>query len=423
MSEKFVINGGKKLQGEIEVMGSKNAAFPVLVASLLTREPCVIGNIPLVEDVLKMIGILEKMGADVEWLSENKIKITCRDIDYKKIPADVMRHFRGSVLLWGAMLSRFDNFKTATPGGCVIGARPLDTHFDAFLQMGVIVKHKGKFYRFEKKQSVEKKQEVVLDEFSVTATENVLLFAASQNKKTILKIADQDYQVQELAKVLKKMGAKIKNSGAHSFEIEGKEKLKGFNHQLIADPIEAGTFILLALAVKGEFLVKNVELNHLTLFLKKLKNFGANFEFPGGNSVRILFSPKLVINKIQSLPYPGIQPDLQPIFGVLATQTKGGTLIHDPLYEGRLKYLEELNKMGADIIFCDPHRAIINGPTHLRGIDVPSLDLRAGAALIIAGLVAQGTTVINNAYQVDRGYEKIEVRLQKLGADIKRVKE
>lgn len=422
MADKFIINGGKKLQGIIEVMGSKNVALPILAATILTKDSCVIGNIPLIEDVLKMINILEKMGAKVEWLDKKKIKIQCQNINPEKIPNELLGHFRGSVLLWGALLARFNSFKTVAPGGCVIGSRPLDTHFDAFLQMGVNVRQKGRFYDFQKNiDDKNKEQKVTLDEFSVTGTENVLLFASSLNKKTILKIADQDYQVQELVKILKKMGAKIKISGPHIFEIEGSEKLKGFNCNLIADPIEAGTFIIAALATRGEVLVKNVETSHLSLFFKKLKDFGANLEFPDKNSVKVFYSPKLVINKIQSLPYPGIHTDLQPEFGVLATQTKGGTLIHDPLYEGRLKYLEELNKMGADIIFCDPHRAIVNGPTHLHGVEISSLDLRAGAALIIAGLVAQGTTVINNAYQVDRGYEKIEERLQKIGADIKRI--
>ncbi len=423
MSEKFVINGGKRLRGTIEVMGSKNSALPILAATILTKEPCIISNMPLIEDVMKMVNILEKMGAKVEWIGEKKIRIQCQNINPEKIPNEILGHFRGSVLFWGALLARFDKFKTIAPGGCIIGARPLDTHFDAFMQMGVSVKQKGKFYFFEKgnQEKTREVYEVALDEFSVTGTENVFLFASSLNKKTILKIADQDYQVQELAKVLKKMGVKIKIAGPHIFEIQGTEKLKGFNHELIADPIEAGTFIIAALATKGEVLVKNVEINHLSLFLKKLKDFGANLEFPDEKSVKVFYSPKLVINKIQSLPYPGIHTDLQPTFGILATQTKGATLIHDPLYEGRLKYLEELNKMGADIIFCDPHRAIINGPTHLHGIDVPSLDLRAGATLIIAGLIAQGETIINNAYQVDRGYEKIEERLQKLGADIKRV--
>ena len=421
MIDKFIIKGGKPLKGEIEVGGAKNATFPILAATLLTKDPCIISNVPLIEDVYKFIDILQAMGADIEWLDKRKVKIQCKNIDVKKLPNEIIKHFRGSVLLWGGLLARFGSFKTASPGGCIIGARPLDTHFDAFLQMGVDVKKSGKFYSFIKnKKNIN--GEVVLEEFSVTATENVLLFAASLESKTVLKIADQDYQVQELAKVLNKMGAKIKISGAHIFEVQGSENLKGFTHEIVSDPIEAGTFILLALATKGEILVKNVDTEHLTLFFKKLKKLGANIEFPDPRSVKVLFSPKFTIDKIQSMPHPGISTDLLPLFGVLATQTKGATLIHDPLYEGRLKYLEELNKMGADIIFCDPHRAIINGPTHLRGIEVPSLDLRAGAALIIAGLIAQGVTTINNAYQVDRGYEKIEERLQKLGADIKRVK-
>jgi len=418
MQEKFVINGGKKLNGIIEVMGSKNSALPILAATILTKEDCVIDNVPLIEDVLKMITLLEEMGAKTEWLDKRKIKINCEKINPDKLSHEIMGRFRGSVLLWGSLAARFDNFKTMSPGGCVIGARPLDTHFDAFLQLGVNVVQKGKLYYFTKKEPAG--AEVVLDEFSVTATENVLLFASAQSKKTILKIADQDSHVQELIKVLQKMGAETKYSGPHELEIIGKDMLKGFSCKIIADPIEAGTFIIMALATKGDVLVKNVESEYLSLFLKKLKSFGANFEFPDEKSVRVLPS-KILISKIQSMPYPGIQPDLLPDFGVLATQTKGATLIHDPLYEGRLKYLEELNKMGADIIFCDPHRAIVNGPTGLRGIEVPSLDIRSGAALIIAGLMAQGITTINNAYQIDRGYEKIEERLQKIGADIRRI--
>ncbi|MEK7541165.1 MAG: UDP-N-acetylglucosamine 1-carboxyvinyltransferase [Patescibacteria group bacterium] len=420
MSEKFIINGGKMLQGTIEVMGSKNAALPILAATILTKEPCIIGNVPLIEDVMRLIDIIKSMGAKVEWIEERKIKIECKNINPKKIPERVVGYLRGSALLWGPLLSRFDNFKTISPGGDIIGARPLDTHFDAFLQMGVDVKQKGKFNYFKKIKKIKEDIIVILNEFSVTGTENVLLFASSIPQKITLKIADQDYQVQELAKVLRKMGAKIK-PGFHEFEVEGAEKLKGFEHNLIADPIEAGTFVIAVLATKGEVLVKNVEMDYLTLFFKKMAAFGANFEFPDKKSVKVLSSPKLAITKIQSLPYPGIHTDLQSPFGILATQTKGSTLIHDPLYEGRLKYLEELNKMGADIIFCDPHRAIVNGPTNLHGIEVPSLDLRSGASLIIAGLVARGTTTINNAYQIDRGYEKIEERLQKLGADIKRV--
>jgi len=238
-----------------------------------------------------------------------------------------------------------------------------------------------------------------------------------------LKIADQDYQVQELIKVLKKMGTKIKEGGIHALNITGQKKLKGFNHYLMSDPIEAGTFIVTALATQGEILIKNAEFSFLELFLKRVRDFGAKIEILGPKLIKVFPSRNLKMDKIQSLPYPGIHTDLQPELGVLATQTKGLTLIHDPLYEGRLKYLEELNKMGADIIFCDPHRAIINGPTLLKGIEIPSPDIRAGVALIIAGLIAKGKTIINNIYQIDRGYERIEERLQKLGADIKRIKE
>lgn len=421
MAEKFVIQGGKPLKGEVEIRGAKNAAFPILAAALLTKSPCVIDNLPLIEDVFLMIKILEGMGAKISWQGKRKIKISCRNIKPSKIPFDLVGCFRGSILLLGPLLARFGELKIPPPGGCVIGARPVDTHLDAFSQLDIKISARNNFYHFERAGQKET-AEVILQEFSVTATENLLLFSALFGGKTTLRIADLDYQVQELIKVLKKMGVKIRKAGAHVLEINGAEKLKGFQHTLISDPIETGTFIVAALATQGEVLIKNTELSFLTLFLKRLGDFGANFEILGPKLIKILPSKKLKIDKIQSLPYPGIHTDLLPELGVLSTQTKGPTLIHDPLYEGRLKYLEELNKMGANIIFGDPHRAIIYGPTQLQGIEIPSPDLRAGAALIIAGLIAKGKTIINNIYQIDRGYERIEERLQQLGANIKRVK-
>jgi len=420
MAEKFVIKGGKPLKGEVGIMGAKNAAFPILAAALLTKQSCIIDNLPLIEDVFQMLKILEGLGAKVSWLDKKKIKVRCANISPRKIPFDIVGCFRGSILIAGPLLARFNKLKIPPPGGCLIGVRPIDTHLDAFSQLGVKVSSEDNLYTFRKQKSELAK--VVLREFSVTATENVLLFSALSNKKTILKIADQDYQIQELIKVLKKMGAKIKMTGVHTLEIIGIKNLKGFEHTIISDPIETGTFIVATLATKGEVVIKNAEFSFLDLFLKRLKDFGANFEILAKNKIKILPSKKLKIDKIQSLPYPGIHSDLQPELGVLATQTKGPTLIHDPLFEGRLKYLEELNKMGADIIFCDPHRAIVYGPTQLQGIEIPSSDLRAGAALIIAGLIAKGKTVINNIYQIDRGYERIEERLQQLGADIRRIK-
>lgn len=419
MEEKFVIKGGRPLKGEVEIRGAKNATFPILAASLLTKETCFIENLPLIEDVFKMIKILESAGAEIVWIGKRKIKINCSRVKYSKIPFNLVRCFRGSILLLGGILGRFNTMKIPAPGGCLIGSRPIDTHLDAFRQAGVRIIKKGKLYILRKNKNQEPK-EIVLKEISVTATENMLLFAAANSKKTTIKIADQDYQVQDLIKVLEKMGAEINNVGIRELEIIGRKKLKGFKHSLVNDPIEAGTFIIAALATKGEVLIRNAELQYLNLFIKRLRDFGANLRIINSKTIRVLPSPNLKIDKIQSLPYPGIHSDLQPELGVLATQTKGPTMIQDPLFEGRLRYLNELNKMGADIIFCDPHRAIVYGPSKLRGSEIPSLDLRAGAAVIIAGLIAKGTTVINNIYQIDRGYEKIEQRLQKLGADIKR---
>jgi len=420
MPEKFLIRGEKPLKGVVEVMGAKNVTFPLLAATLLTKEPCQVSNLPLIEDVFKMLKILERMGAKIKWLGERQIEIRCSDIDPSLIPYDVISFFRGSILFLGPLLARSGSIKFPPPGGCMIGARPIDTHLDAFSQSGVKISIKNNFYYFEGNL---KPKEVILNEFSVTATENILLSSSLVSGETTIKIADQDYQVQELIKVLKRMGVKIKGLGTHTLKIIGQKRLKGFKYSVIPDPLEAGTFIVATLATKGEVLIKNAELQFLELFLKRLKDFGAKFDILGAKLIKVLPSYKLSMDKVQSLPYPGIPTDLQPELGVLATQAKGPTLIHDPLYEGRLKYLEELNKMGANIIFCDPHRAIINGPTQLYGTEIPSLDIRSGAALIIAGLVAKGQTIINNIYQVDRGYEKIEERLQKLGADIKRIKE
>jgi UDP-N-acetylglucosamine 1-carboxyvinyltransferase len=449
--EKFIIKGGKPLKGEVEIKGAKNAAFPVLAAALLTEKPCVVGNLPLIEDVFRMLNVLEALGAKISWLEERKVEINSSDVNPLKIPFDIVNFFRGSILLVGPLLARFNEIKVPPPGGCLIGARPVDTHLDAFAQLGVkifngskkylekgFIKPKSGFYHFQKSRNFKQRfqtasgfkerkrdnfKEVVLREFSVTATENVLLFSVLSKQKTILKMADRDYQVEELIKVLQKMGAEIKELDSHSLEISGQDKLNGFEHDLISDPIETGTFIIAALATKGEVVVEKAQLSFLDLFLKRLKDFGARFKILDKETIKILPSRKLKMDKIQSLPYPGLHSDLQPELGILATQAKGPTLIHDPLYESRLKYLEGLNKMGADIIFCDPHRAIVYGPTDLIGIRFASPDLRAGAALVIAGLIAKGETIIDNIYQIDRGYERIEKRLRKLGANIRRTKE
>ncbi|MFA5013888.1 MAG: UDP-N-acetylglucosamine 1-carboxyvinyltransferase [Candidatus Paceibacterota bacterium] len=424
--ERFVIRGGQKLNGEINVSGSKNAAFPVLMASLLSDEDCFIDNVPLIEDIFRLLEIFESMGVKVEWIGKRKVKINAKKINPSKIRTDLVLRFRGAVMLLGALLARFGKASLPQPGGCVIGVRPIDTHLDAFSQMGVKIKEKKKKFTLTAPEKI-KDTMVILDEFSVTTTANIMLFASRLTETITIKVADGDYPNQELAVVLKKMGVKISGAGQHTIKIKGAKKLKGFSHFLMYDPIEAGTFILLALATKSEILIKNVEYPFLEFPLKKLEDCGAIFEINKKTKnrvdIRVLPSKNMKIRKIQSLPFPGFPSDLLSVLGVLATQTKGVTVIHDPLYEGRLKYLEGLTKMGADVFFGDPHRATINGSTKLYGADLGSFDLRGGAALIIAGLIAEGETVIRNIYQVDRGYEKIEERLQKIGAEIKRVKD
>jgi UDP-N-acetylglucosamine 1-carboxyvinyltransferase len=427
MSQKLIIEGRRKLEGVIDVKGSKNAATPIIAATLLTSSPCILDNLPLVEDVKAMLEIIEEMGAEVEYLDKRKVKIVAKNINPSRLSFDLVNRMRSSILLVGPLLARFGYVKIPQPGGCIIGSRSIDTHLNAFRKMGVEIEEFGlkkngsrtfNVYHLKVKNRLQGK-EIILDEFSVTATENVLMAATLAKGKTIIKIAASEPHVQNLACFLKKMGADIKGEGTSTIEVKGKDFLGGAEHFICYDYVEAGTFILLGLATKGRICVENTPVNDLKLLLTKLKNFGAKLKIEK-NKVTTSPGKNLVINKIQTMPYPGIPTDLQAPLGALSTQTEGLTLIHDPLYEGRLKYLEELNKMGAEIVICDPHRAIINGPTRLHGTRLDPLDLRAGAALIIAGLVAEGTTVIKDISQADRGYEEIEKRLSKIGAVIKR---
>ncbi len=440
MSDKFIIEGGNPLIGQIDVKGSKNAATPIIAATLLTKEPCTLSNIPLIEDVLNMINLVQSLGAKVTWLDERKVRIEAKDIDPEKIDRKLVAKMRSSILVLGPLLARCGNIELNHPGGCVIGTRSVRTHLDAFedlgakvevIQIGSSFEHpyteptkyseKTNLYSLKINGSDVKGGDIVLGEFSVTGTENILMACALFPEKHVIKIAASEPHVQELVIFLKKMGVKISGGGTSAIEISGKKNLSGADHFISYDSVEAGTYILMASAVGGEVEVKNVPVEHMDLFLKKLKDFGANIEVLKKDSVLVKKPKELRIDKIQALPYPGIPTDLQSVFGVLSTQAHGLTLIHDPLYDGRLKYLEELNKMGAEIIICDPHRAVINGPTELYGTELGPLDLRSGAALIVAGLLAKGTTVIRNISQVDRGYEKIEERLQRIGANIKRI--
>jgi len=431
----FLIKGKNPLSGEIEIKGCKNAATPIIAATLLTEEPCYIKNIPLVEDIFRMLEIVEGLGAKVEWIGEREVKIQAKNIDPLKIKEELVTALRSSVFLMGPLLSRFKKVSIPKPGGCIIGARPIDVHLQGFLQLGAGVEIENEKYTLFAEKL--KPNKVTLPEFSVTATENILMASSLLPGKTVLKIAAIEPHVRDLAMVLSKMGARIKLKEDHTFEIIGQKKLRGFSHFVIYDSVEAGSFLILAAIVnnkrvlrgkefKGRLIIKNVLLNTLDLVVEKLKEFGIRvkeIKNRKGVSDVELESPSefLPVSKVQVLPYPGIPTDLQCAFGVLSTQSPGETLIHDPMYEGRLKYLNELNRMGADIAVLDPHRAIVRGPVDLQGTNIKNYDLRSGAALLMAALIAEGESTIDNIYQIDRGYEKIEKRLQEVGADIKRI--
>jgi len=419
MSDKFLIQGGVPLSGEVEIYGYKNAAGAVLSAVLLSEESSTIDNLPLCSDVLDQIEILKQMGAEIEWLGERKIKINPEKINPEKIPADLFEKMRVSVLLIGPLLARFKKFNVPHPGGDKIGLRPIETHLEALKNFGVKVEQREGFYHFEKPTNLTGKK-IVLKEFSVTATENLMMLTSLTSGETKIEIAAAEPQVQDLGKFLKEMGGSIRGVGTHTIEIEGREKLGGANFSICPDPLEAGTFLIALAITGGEGKIKNINPDHLTMFLEKMREIGVNFEIVD-NEILVKPSKEFKPTKIQVLPYPGFPTDLQPHISVLLTQAKGKSLIHDPLYENRFQHLHELRKMGADIEITDPHRALIFGKTDLIGNKVNSNDIRSGAALILAGLIAKEKTLIENISQIERGYEKIDEKLKKLGAKIERV--
>ena len=418
MAEKFIIKGGKPLRGIVEISGFKNAAGPILAASVLTKEKVIIDNIPLVADIKNLIDVLKGMGAEVNFLSDKKVEIEAKNIDPERIDPEKIAKTRVSVLLIGSLLARFKNFKIAHPGGDRIGVRPISTHLLALKELGADISNESNFYSFTTKELKGKK--IVLKEFSVTATENLMMAASLANGRTEIIGAAAEPHVQDLGEMLNSMGAKIKGLGTHNIIIEGVEELHGTSHKIIPDPIEAGTFIIAGCLTDGKVEVKDIRPDHLALFLDKLKEIGVSFE-EKEESVVVNYSPHLKAADVQSLPYPGFPTDLLPPVSALLTQAEGKSLIHDPLYDNRFGHLQELNKMGADIELVDPHRAIIFGRTPLTGLKIESWDIRAGASLVIAGLIAEGESVIKNIHQIDRGYEKIDEKLQKIGAEIKRV--
>lgn len=417
---RFIIEGGQPLKGTIEVVGAKNSAASILPASLLTDEECEISNLPLIEDIFRLEKILVSLGAKITGEGQRKIKIRCDSINPQSLDLESVAKIRMSILILGGLLQRFKKIRIPMPGGCKIGARPIDSHLRVFEALGASITPEGDFFQLEVKDRL-KGNKIILDEFSVTATENALLAAVLAEGETLIKTAAAEPYIIDLVNCLKKMGAKISGEGTHTLRIQGVKKLHGFQHAIINDPIEMGTFIILAAAAKGEVKIVNIDPEIIELELVKFEEAKINFRIEG-NSVVVKPSHGLkALKKIEARPYPGFQTDLLGPMATLMTQAQGTSLIHDTMYEGRIKnYIPQLVEMGADATICDPHRAVVVGPTSLFGREITSFDLRAGATLIIAALIAEGKSIIENAYQVDRGYERIEERLRKLGAEIKR---
>lgn len=413
---KYVIRGGKVLKGEIRVNGAKNAALPAIAATLLAQGTFKLKRVPEVRDVFCMLEILKYLGAECNF-TKNVLIIDTSKIHRVNVPYELASQIRASVLFLGALVASKREAEVPLPGGCAIGKRPVDLHIKGLSQLGaeISLKHGNLTVKARKLTGCE----VVLDFPSVTATENILMAAALSEGETIIKNAAREPEVVFLAEMLKKMGAQIKGEGTDTIHIKGKKNLKPIEAEIIPDRVEAGTFLVLgSLFEENEVVVKNLEISDLETPILKLREIGVELERVDKKAYLIRRKSKLNPTKIVTAPYPGFPTDLQPIFAVLLTQAEGISFIVENLFENRFLYVFELNRMGANIEVKD-RTAIINGPTRLTGSPVKATDLRAGAALLLAGLCAENTTTLYNVHLIERGYENLVERLRPLGAEIK----
>src|SRR3989344_4450870 len=415
--EKFVIKGKKKLKGTIEVKGAKNDALVIFAASLLTSQPVTIKNVPEIEDTTHLLELMGKLGCKIERLKYGEYKIKTSILNSHLMSPDMAKKIRASILLTAPLLARLGRVKFPNPGGCVIGKRPIDQFIDGYKSMGAKIYNQGDLYEIIAPKL--KASNFIFNNITVTGTESLIMAAVLAKGKTILKNCACEPEIKSLADFLNKCGAKITGAGTPYIMIDGVEKLKGSTHKTIPDRVEAGSFAILAAATNSKIVINNCEPKHLDSLLNSLKKTGASLRI-GKDSIKVIPSRLNSIN-IKTHEYPGFPTDLQAPFCVLLTQSKGSGLVHETIYEGRLTWTEDLKRMGANIHTYNPHQIEIKGPTSLRGREMEGPDIRAGMAYLIAALCAKGKSIINNVYQIDRGYEKIEERLKKIGADIRRI--
>ena len=418
--EKLVINGGTPLKGEVTISGAKNSAVAILPATLLINGICTINNLPNIVDVKLSCEILEGLGAKIKWLDKNSVEIDTRNITNTIAPIDLTRKFRASYYLIGSMLGRKKQIEVGLPGGCNLGARPIDQHIKGFEALGAEVEIVGGNVQAKANELVG--TNIYMDIVSVGATINIMLASVLAEGTTIIDNAAKEPHIVDIANFLNTMGADIRGAGTDMIKINGVKELKGGqSYSVVPDQIEAGTFMLAAVASKGDLIIKNCITKHLECITAKILEIGGNVDM-NGDKLRVWSDKRPTKATIKTLPYPGFPTDLQPQMGVVLSLAEGTSIINESIWESRFQYTNELNKMGAQIT-AQGKSAIFEGVEKLTGASVYSTDLRAGAALIIAGIAAEGVTEVYNLEHIDRGYEDIEEKFRSIGANIKRVSE
>ncbi|MFN8162122.1 MAG: UDP-N-acetylglucosamine 1-carboxyvinyltransferase [Solirubrobacterales bacterium] len=425
--EKFVIQGGVALSGEVTAAGNKNAALPILAAALLTDEPLVVHNVPRIRDTEAQLALLERLGVDVCWLADNSLRLQAREVADPTVDEELSSRIRASFLLAGPLLARFGRAQMPPPGGDFIGRRRLDAHLDAFAALGARI---GGDRRIEitAPPTGLKACGIFMDEPSVMGTENALMAASLTPGPTTISNAACEPHVQDLARLLSQMGAQVDGIGSNVMTVHGQDSLGGAEHTVCPDHIEVASFMALAAATGGELRVRDAEPADLVTIRRQFQRLGfqsviegRDVIVPPGQNLRVRDDMGDAIPKIEDGPWPAFPADLTSIALALATQAEGTIMIFEKMFENRLFFVDKLVAMGARITLCDPHRAMVSGPSRLHGERVESPDIRAGMAMLIAALAAEGTSEIGNISQIDRGYEQIDERLRALGAHIERV--
>jgi UDP-N-acetylglucosamine 1-carboxyvinyltransferase len=423
VAESFVIEGGHTLSGRLRAAGNKNGALPILAACLLTDEPVVLANVPRIRDVETMLDLLAQLGADVRWTGANDVRVHAHDVAHE-VDEELANRIRASFLLAGPLLARLGRASVPPPGGDVIGRRRLDPHIHAFAELGATIEYDGRYELAGRLAGAH----IHLDEASVMATENAVMAAALAPGRTMISNSASEPHVQDLCRFIVSLGGKIDGIGSNVLQITGVERLAGGSHSIGPEHIEVGSFIGMAAVTGGDITIDGIVPDDLWPVLPVLQRLGVEVEL-GDDWVRVPPNQTLAIRddlggaipKVEDGPWPAFPADLTSIAVVVATQATGTVLVFEKMFESRLFFVDKLVSMGARIILCDPHRAVITGPAQLYGQRMSSPDIRAGMAMVISALCAEGTSTIGDAYQIDKGYERIDERLRTLGAHIERV--